>query len=137
MKILKIGFILSAVLLFVFACNQAENANTNAPSNTVVVANENTEPAAAPDEFAEARRIFSENCMGCHRGSGTGGEKEVEGRKIKVPSFLSKGAMNASDEKLYRYIHDGDDDMPSFKSELNDQQIKDLVRFIRREFQKK
>jgi len=46
--------------------------------------------------------------------------------------------MAASDDKLYNYIANGEEgEMPAFKDKLSDAEIKDLVKYIRREFQGK
>jgi mono/diheme cytochrome c family protein len=144
MKLLKIGLLLSALGLFIFACGQnnpAVNTNT-ANRNTAVVTNTTpatTQPAATVmDELAEARSIFTENCVGCHKEDGTGGEKTVEGKKIKVPNYISDGAMKATDEKLFDYIANGEEgEMPAFKNKFSESQMKNLVKFIRKEFQGK
>jgi mono/diheme cytochrome c family protein len=144
MRLLKIGLLLSALALFIFACGQNNPAvNTNpASGNTAVVTNTTpptTQPAAtAMDELAEARAIFTENCVGCHKADGTGGEKTIEGKKIKVPNYKSPGAMKATDDELLEYIANGEEgEMPAFKNKLSEAQMKSLVKFIRREFQDK
>jgi len=138
MKSVKATFILSAVALCLVACAETKTNTTNNAANTIVVANANAQPSAAVDELAASKPIYLESCTGCHREQGEGGEAEFEGKKIKVPSYQSKGAMNASDDKLYNYIADGEEDeMPAFKDKLTEEQMRNLVKFIRKEFQKK
>jgi len=138
MKFIKLTLVLYSLALFIVACTETKTNNTNVATNTIIVANTTAQPTAAPDEFAEAQKIFSESCVGCHRANGEGGEKDFEGTKIKVPSYKSKGAMAASDDKLYNYIANGEEgEMPAFKDKLSDAQMKDLVKYIRREFQRK
>jgi mono/diheme cytochrome c family protein len=138
MRFIKTAFIFSAAALFAVACSETKTTNTNLPTNTITIANSPAQPTAAPDEFAESRKIYSQSCVNCHRENGEGGEKDIEGRKIKVPSYQSKGAMNASDDKLYNYIANGEEgEMPAFKNELSEAQMRNLVKFIRKEFQKK
>ena len=138
MKFIKLTLVLYSLALFIVACTETKTNNTNVATNTIIVANMTAQPTAAPDEFAEAQKIFSESCVGCHRANGEGGEKDFEGTKIKVPSYKSKGAMAASDDKLYNYIANGEEgEMPAFKDKLSDAQMKDLVKYIRREFQRK
>ncbi len=137
MKFIKFTLVLFSLALLIIACTETKTNNTNVVTNTIVV-NTTARPTAAPDEFAEARKIFSESCVGCHRANGEGGEKDFEGTKIKVPSYKSKGAMAASDDKLYNRITNGEEgEMPAFKDKLSDAQMKDLVKYIRREFQGK
>lgn len=151
MKFLKFGLIFSAFALFVLACSQNAPTNTtannttanNTAANKTAIAN-TTPTAAAPsatpaDELAAARDIFKQNCVGCHKEDGSGGEKVLDnGDKIKVPSYKSPGAMNATDDKLYNYIANGEEgEMPAFKGKLTEEQMRGLVKFIRKEFQGK
>ncbi len=138
MKFIKFTLVLFSLALLIIACTETKTNNTNVATNTMVVANTIAQPTAALDEFVDARKIFSESCVGCHRANGGGGVKDFEGKKIKVPSYKSKGAMAASDDKLYNYIANGEEgEMPAFKDKLSDAQMKDLVKYIRREFQGK
>lgn len=143
MKFLKIGLTLSAFGIFAFACSQ--NAGTNnsantAANNTAVVTNAPTaQPTstAATDEMAAAREIYKNNCVGCHKEDGSGGEKVLDtGEKIKVPNYKSPGAMKATDDKLYDKIANGEEgEMPAFKTKLNEAQMRSLVAFVKKEFQ--
>ena len=60
---------------------------------------------------------------------------QVEGREMKVPNLTGEHARKPTDEKIATKISEGDDEMPAFKDKLSPQQIQDLVRFIRKEFQ--
>jgi len=138
MKFIKSVFIFMTIALLIVACSETRTTNTNVAVNTTIVANSTAQPTAAPDEFARARKIYAESCVNCHREKGEGGAGEFEGKKIKVPSFQSKGAMNASDDNLYYHIANGEEDeMPAFKNDLTEEEMRSLVRFIRQEFQKK
>jgi len=138
MKFIKFTLVLFSFALLIIACAETKTNNSNVAVNTTVVADTIIQPTASPDEFAVSRKIFSESCIGCHRANGEGGEKDFEGTKIKVPSYKSKGAMTASDDKLYDYIANGEEgEMPAFKDKLSDAQMRDLVKYIRREFQGK
>lgn len=138
MKFIKTAFILSAAAFSFAACAETKTINSNVAANTVIVADATKQPTAAIDDLAAARTIYLESCVGCHKENGTGGAGEFEGKKIKVPSFQSKGAMNASDDNLHARIADGEEDeMPAFKDKLTQEQMKNLVKFIRKEFQQK
>jgi len=90
---------------------------------------------AVTDEFAGTRVIFKDNCVKCHGESAAGGRVQIEGREIKVPSLTGEHAKKPTDERLAAKISEGDDEMPAFKDKLTPEQIQDLVRFIRQEFQ--
>jgi mono/diheme cytochrome c family protein len=143
MKILKLCFIFSAIALFIFACsgdkpaNNTTTANTNKPAaNTNTPAN--TQPTAATDELAAAKKIYSEKCVRCHKEDGTGGETNIEGTKIKAPNFTSDRMRKETDQDFTETIENGEKDegMPSFKGKLTEEEIKSLVKLIRRDFQK-
>jgi mono/diheme cytochrome c family protein len=143
MKIFKLSLVLSAIALFIFACSDNKTATTNT-SNTAAVntANTaktaNTEPTAASDELASAKKIFSEKCVRCHKADGTGGESDIEGRKIKAPNFTSDRMKKEPDSEYIETIENGakEDGMPAFKGKISDDDIKNLVKLIRRDFQK-
>lgn len=113
----------------------ASGCETTPPETTTQVA---PSPAVSPttqDEFAAARKIFSENCAVCHGETGEGGTVKIENKTLKVPNLGGEHAREHSDEELADQITNGGDSMPPFKGKLPPDQINDLARFIRHEFQ--
>ena len=149
MKILKLGTALFAVAFFLFACTQDQATKSNIANNIAAnaansqaatpAANAAAVAAATPDELAEARRIYSTTCVKCHKEDGKGGVTDIEGTKIKAPDFTSDRMKKEPDEEFIEVIQNGEkgDGMPAFKGKISDDEIKNLVRFIRREFQGK
>jgi mono/diheme cytochrome c family protein len=145
MKFLKISLILSAIVLFAVACGETSkttNSTTNSTTNTnktANVANTNTAATPAADELASAKKIYSEKCVRCHKEDGTGGETEIDGVKIKAPNFTSDKMKSEPDAEFVEAIEKGfpEDGMPAFKGKISDDDIKNLVKLIRRDFQKK
>lgn len=140
MKIFKLGLLLTAFAFFIIACNQTSNSSTDAPANIIAVAP--TSPEVTPstvDDLAAARKIYSETCVKCHKEDGKGGFRQIEDVKIKAPDFTSERMKKDEDSEWIEVIKNGEkeDGMPAFKDKLNDDEIKDLVKFIRREFQQK
>jgi mono/diheme cytochrome c family protein len=90
------------------------------------------------DELADARKLFLEKCARCHKEDGSGGKVLIDGEELRVPNFASEKMKKEPDKEFIEAIKNGipDDGMPSFKKELTEDQIKDLVKFIRKEFQK-
>src|SRR5689334_1679623 len=143
MKILKLSLCLSVIGLLIFACsgNQAANQNstnraaadTNSAANTA-----KTSPTAAPDELASAKKIYLDKCVRCHKEDGSGGETNIEGTKIKAPNFTSDRLKKEPDSEYIETIENGakEDGMPAFKGKISDDDIKNLVKLIRTEFQK-
>jgi mono/diheme cytochrome c family protein len=118
-----------AVVLLMTACNNSSNSpKTNG--------NKEPSPAAAVDEFAATRAIFEKNCVKCHQKTGEGGPVKLEdGTKLKVPNFHEGHALRHPNSDFVKQISKGGDGMPAFKDKLSPQEIDDLVRFIRHEFQ--
>lgn len=149
MKFVKVGLLLTAISLFIFACAQNSTTNDNgrithnANGTTVSYnaatpdANANSSANAPVDELASARKIYKEKCIACHQESGEGGQVTIEGKSFKVPSFKKPGAMNLSDKDMTKYITKGDDEMPAFEKELTPEEIQSMVKLIRKDFQGK
>src|SRR5688500_5350208 len=88
------------------ACTSSETLTTNhtQPSASPATAT----AAATPDPLAEARLDFEKHCAVCHGEKGEGGTKEIEGRKVKVPSLRDGHALDHTDEKFVKQITEGD-----------------------------
>ena len=134
MKSVRLLVIVTATAIFA-ACGNSGTLSSNQ-------GNPNGSPAvpatkATPDELASARVNFQKHCVECHGEKGKGGLVTHEGKKFKVPTLKSGHAVDHSDDKLAKQIREGDDDMPAFEDKLSAQEITDLVRFVRKEFQGK
>jgi mono/diheme cytochrome c family protein len=88
-------------------------------------------PASAVAETVRAN--YERNCATCH---GPRGEGKQLGT-LTVPSLRQGSPLTRTDEQLFAQISDGGKGMPPFKYTFDDPRIKDLVRFIRTEFQGK
>ena len=128
MKLWLIVILSSCVLLT--ACNRnAGKTNAQSPRTTA--------PSPTPDEFAATRQVYAKNCALCHADNGEGKTATVDGKRIKAPSLRTGHALHHPDEDFVNQIVKGGDGMPAFSGKLSKQEIDDLVRFIRREFQGK
>lgn len=135
MKLIALALTCVAIALVATACTE-----TATPTNT----NTNTSRAAASpsptpsvDQLATARANYKKNCEACHGEAGTGGLVKVEKKQIKVASLKADHAIKHTDGELSKTITAGEEEMPAFKDKLSQQEIADLVRFIRKEFQGK
>jgi len=144
MKILKASLIFAAFTLFVIACSQTPTVNTNAPANTTAaIANSPVQAEATPaagDDLASAKKIYSEKCVKCHKEDGSGGQTVFEdGTRIKAPNLRSERQKTKPDSDYIEIIEKGakEDGMPAFKGKISDDEIKNLVKYIRRDFQGK
>jgi mono/diheme cytochrome c family protein len=124
--------LLVGILLAVVGCS-----NTAAPTNTPQTSAPIAKATATPDQFAFARANYAKHCSACHGDEGKGGTVKVDNVKLKVPTLREGHAVGHTDEKLIKQITNGGDGMPKFKDKLKPEEIEDLVRFIRHEFQGK
>lgn len=93
--------------------------------------------AQAPD-LARGKATYKELCAKCHGSAGKGDGKEAATLKTK-PKDLTDCARMAefSDDELFRIAKEGgeaaglSDDMPAYADSLEDDEIRDVVAFIR------
>jgi mono/diheme cytochrome c family protein len=145
MRHLKLFLLAASAALFAVACATNTNTNTATGPGHTVTNNVNggaptasPSAAATPDELAAARATYKTSCANCHKENGEGGIAELdEGEKLKVPSFKEAHSVKHTEADFIRKIANGDTDegMPAFKGRLTPEQITDLARFVRREFQ--
>jgi len=134
MKLILIALTCVAIALIAVACTE-----TASPTNTSRSSASPAAPAATAsvDQFATARANYKKNCEACHGPEATGGLVKVDKKQIKVPSLKADHALKHTDEQLTKMITNGEEDMPSFKTKMSAQEISEMVRFIRKEFQGK
>ena len=77
--------------------------------------------------------LFRQNCAVCHGQEANG--KEVNGTLI--PSLRYGEAATLSEEQIYTQIKEGKLPMPAFKNQLTEDEIRKMVRFVRRDLQEK
>lgn len=134
-KSLKLFVLICAISLFVIACTRTET-----PKNTSndSVSNSKPEKSATPVEMASGKDLYVKNCATCHKEDGTGGKVEIEGKMLKVDNLTTEKMKKEPDEEYYEYIRDGipDEGMPAFKDILKEDEIKEVVKYIRKELQK-
>ncbi len=135
MKFILLALTCVAIALIAIACTETVTPNTSSsrPAGSPAA------PAATAsvDEFATARANYKKNCDACHGPEATGGLVKVEKKQIKVPSLKAEHALKHTDEQLTKMITNGEEEMPAFKEKMSAQEISEMVRFIRKEFQGK
>ena len=129
MKFCRIAFLMGLFVIFSSSCSKpttTTNTNTNAASAS----------SAPPDPFAATRGVFAKNCQSCHGVEGKGGPVKLEdGTRLKVPSLREGHALRHPDSDFRKQIQAGGDGMPAFKDKLSQQQIDELIKFIRQDFE--
>lgn len=81
-------------------------------------------PALADDAAA----LYKSKCQVCH---GADGKGTPAGQKMGAKDFQSPEIQKASDAELIKATKEGKGKMPKYDGKLTDDQIKDLVKFIR------
>ncbi len=134
---LKLFIVIGAIAAAV-ACSQATSNTPNTASTNTNSAKSAT-PAASPSvEAASGAKLYSTNCAKCHKEDGTGGKITVDGKTINPDNLTGAKLAAKPDAKYVQYITDGfpEDGMPAFKDKLSEQEIKDIIGYVRSEFQK-
>ncbi len=130
----SIGITLCALMIgTTVACNQT--TSTTNSTDSAARQTPATGASGTSEALAAARTNYQRNCLGCHGDAGQGGRVEIEGKTLEVPSYKGEHAMEHSDQDFVEQIQEGGDGMPPFKDKLRPEEIADLVRFIRTEFQ--
>ena len=83
-----------------------------------------TRPAMADD----AEALYKSKCQVCH---GPDGKGSAAGQKIGVKDFHSPEIAKQSDEELFNATKQGKGKMPAYDKKLTDDQIKQLIKYIR------
>ena len=79
----------------------------------------------------DARASYNAKCAKCHGRDGRG--KTTQGRRTHARDMTDAGWQNdVTDERLFNSISNGRGKMPAFKKALNDNQIDELVNYVRR-----
>lgn len=127
-----IALVAAAGFLFVAACK-------NEPTNTAVNTSPNSNLATSqstPDPFVAVKKIYASDCRECHGQNGEGGPVKLkDGSKLKVPSLREGHALRHTDTEFVKQINKGGDGMPAFADKLTPEQVNELIKFIRRDFQ--
>ena len=131
-------FLFSVFSIGVIACGEA-NKTANVAVNPINSAPAQTPlPKATIDELASGRDLYAKNCANCHKENGTGGEVEIEGKKLKPDNLTDAKRKALSDDKILSVIMNGieDEGMPAYKGKLSEGEMRDILKFVRVELQK-
>ena len=126
-----IVFVTVVVFSVATACKN-EQTQTSSPSNTNTAAR----TVSTPDPFAAVRVTFDKDCKECHGQNGAGGPVKLQdGTRLKVPTLREGHAVRHSDSDFEKQITKGGDGMPAFADKLKAEEISQIIKFIRKEFQ--
>jgi cytochrome c6 len=77
----------------------------------------------------DAASLFKAKCAACHGADGSG--STPAGKSMKIRDFHSADVQKQTDVQLTDVITAGKGTMPTYKGKLTDDQIKQLVGYIR------
>jgi cytochrome c6 len=84
---------------------------------------------AAIPAGAQAADLYKSKCQACHGPDGKG--DTAAGKKLGVKDFHSPEVAKMSDQELFNITKQGKNKMPSYNNKLTDDQIKELIKYIR------
>jgi len=156
MKYLISFFTIAAV---VFACTASktidetvatDNQNTvteediiiaplSGPDTTLWVAPAETEDIVNPmdgdaDAIAEGMMVYKRNCRSCHGKLGNGAGVGAADLTTHAADFTSADFWSQSDGSIYWKIEEGRNDMDSFKGELDEDQLWQVIAYLKATF---
>ena len=76
-----------------------------------------------------ADSLYKTRCIACHGAAGTA--DTVMGKKLGAASFRSPDVVSMTDAGLFTIIKKGKGKMPSFENKISDDQIRELIKYIR------
>ena len=82
-----------------------------------------------PDNFAKGKTVFDRHCAGCHGPQGKG-----DGYKLLGPEpadLTAPATMRKSDADLLATIHEGKPNMPSWKGLLPEDDLRQVLAYVR------
>jgi cytochrome c6 len=82
-------------------------------------------PPGQASPAAAGKVVFTSYCQGCH---GVKGEGKVPGTPVFSAAWQKK---EASDAPLLAAITNGKGRMPAYKTRLSEQQVKDVLAYVR------
>jgi cytochrome c6 len=80
-------------------------------------------------EGSPGAATFKAKCVLCHGADGTG--NTPLGKQLQAANLRSKDVQKKTNAELHKVIHDGQTNMPPFADQLSDQQITDVIRYVR------
>lgn len=85
-------------------------------------------PAKAPPPPHPGEVVFQNICQACHMANAMGGEGAG-----RIPALAANGALESADYPI-QVVTGGKGAMPWFRGQLTDQQIADVINYVRSHF---
>jgi cytochrome c6 len=84
---------------------------------------------ALPVKADDAAALYKTKCAACHGADGSGAT--AAGKAMNIPDLRSDEIQKMTDAQLIDATTNGKNKMPAYKGKLTDDQIKQLVAYIR------
>ncbi len=78
---------------------------------------------------APGAEIFKSKCVLCHGADGSG--NTPLGKQLQAANLRSKEAQKLSNDEMHKIIHDGQANMPPFEDKLTDDEIDQVIQYVR------
>lgn len=85
--------------------------------------------ALAQGNSAAGAATFKNKCVLCHGADGTG--NTPLGKQLQAANLHSKAVQSRSDDELRTVVHDGQTNMPPFGDQLTDDEITQVIQYVR------
>jgi cytochrome c6 len=85
--------------------------------------------AATAARAEDAAALYKSKCQACHGAEGKG--DTPAGKKVGARDFHSPEVAKMSDAELFDVTKKGKEKMPAYDKKLTDDQIKELIKYIR------
>jgi len=72
---------------------------------------------------------YKSKCVICHGSDGTG--NTPLGKQLQAANLRSKDVQKKTDAELTKVVHDGEANMPPFGEQLSDDEIAQVVKYVR------
>lgn len=83
-------------------------------------------------DMAKAKKIYADKCLKCHGETGKGDGPKADTLETKAADYTDKKKMaKFTDADLIKVTKDGKKPMPGYATKLSDQEIVDVIAYIR------
>ncbi len=83
----------------------------------------------AQEKASSGATTFKGKCVLCHGADGAG--NTALGKQLQAANLRSKDVQKRSDAELHKVVHDGQGNMPPFAEQLSDDEIDQVVQYVR------
>ena len=83
----------------------------------------------AQENSSSGADVFKSKCVLCHGSDGTG--QTPLGKQLQAADLGSKEVQKLTNAEIRKQIHDGRANMPGFGDQLSDEQITQVIQYVR------